>query len=102
VDIKKRQIELVSQEILNPEEWLFLAFINDEDGKNYFKGGCIVRAHGLITAVRKSYELHLNPAANGIECAVECSEPIIPGWNNPFWANRLLNLNEFNQAQQEP
>jgi len=53
----KRMQELVEQEMKQPEMWHALSFALADK----FLGFTIVRAHGLITAIRRAHELGINP-----------------------------------------
>lgn len=94
--IDKRRNELLAKESHEPVGWWWLSFA-DDDG---FRGACIVKAHGFLTAVMLTHALNINP---GGECKGVGPVPIEANVQ-PGWENRLLNreqCQEFDRVHME-
>jgi hypothetical protein len=48
-------------EALEPEQWFYLSFVDDVDGRKQFLGACVVRARGHTTAIDRAHSLGINP-----------------------------------------
>jgi hypothetical protein len=69
-------------------EWWYLSFA--EPGK--FKGGVIVLAHGLTTAVLEATRLRISP--HGEVRGIPIPSEYVP---EPKWRNRLLTLDQLTE-----
>jgi len=70
--------------------WWWLSFADSNLPKGtQFLGACLVRAHGMIEAIRVAHVLEINPG--GEVQAVEATEDFNPPAE---WTERLLNRDE--------
>lgn len=53
---RDRVAEVAREELAIPEHWMYLSFADDE-----FKGGVIIKAHGITDATMKCSLLQINP-----------------------------------------
>lgn len=79
----ERARDLIRHELQEPERWFWVSFA-DEDG---FRGACIVRAHGLVTATMETHRRGINP---GGSVQTMPFPPSLEHLNFTEWANILL------------
>lgn len=85
-NLNDRAANLVRREVeTGTESWWWLSFVGDtREGENAFTGACIVKAHGMVTAVVASHERGCNPGG-----AVQ-GTPFPPHVDASEWGNTLL------------
>jgi hypothetical protein len=82
----QRARELVEAEADQPERWCWLSFCDPAKPRgSQFLGACLVRARGTATAVRRAWELKINP---GGEVRVQIAPEHFVVHDG--WADRLL------------
>lgn len=87
---EQRLADLLAEEATQPETWWFLSFASDEA----FLGGCVIKARGIATAIRRAHALGINPG--GQVMAVQgpaCDQP--PG----LPIDRLLSREELGPGE---
>lgn len=57
---RRRIAEVQAEERKQPEGLWYLSFASEAG----FLGGCIVKAHGLTTAVQRTHRLNINPGGS--------------------------------------
>lgn len=57
---RERMAAILAEEAKQPVQWWYLSF-GDETG---FLGGCVVRAQGGQSAIRRSHQLGINPGGS--------------------------------------
>ncbi len=76
---------ILAREASQPLTWWYLSFA-DTDG---WRGGCVVRARGMASAIRRTHELGINPG--GEVRAVE----LLPGEKGRIPHDKLLTKEEL-------
>ena len=85
---KQRIAGVLKEELQQPEIWLYLSFADDVG----FRGGVVIKAHGLTDAVIKCNWLQINP--HGEIQGIELPESHIPPER---YRNRLLTKEEIKE-----
>lgn len=80
-----RMRSLLAAEAGNPPIWWWLSFA-DDDG---FRGACLVKAGGMLSAVAESHRLRINPGGQVLAVAVPSGVDIPSAF-----VNRLLDKAE--------
>lgn len=84
-------LEIMTQ----PPAWWWLSFVDDNLPQGgQFIGACIVRAHGMVSAVREAHEQSCNPGGQ-----VQ-GTPFPDHVDLTEWANRLLSRNQVSEFDQ--
>jgi len=86
-----RIAQLKSEEYQQPLGWWYLSFAED-----VFLGGCIVEAHGIITAIKRAHQLGIDPGGEVRSQKLDLERLPAEGYRN-----RLLTMAEVDLAYEE-
>ena len=91
-DFFSRVAEVIAEELAQPERWFYLSFADGE-----FRGAVVVKAKGVVHALRRVNELGQNPG--GEVLCVGLPKDEIP---EPRFCDRLLTKPEITEMWGEP
>lgn len=94
-----RRAKLVAEEMLEPEQWIYLFFVRRHDWQDVRKdemlGHTFVRGHGVVTAIERCKELGFYPDGPRILSSMVIAptdfEDVVP----PEYRDRMLDDAEF-------